>query len=75
MRDRETIDSELRLLAAKRRLIRDQGGQPSYQQADELLDERLAHRGRVGEDAGPAIYPQAPATIAEKISRRSVVGC
>ncbi|HEY2501467.1 MAG TPA: DUF732 domain-containing protein [Mycobacterium sp.] len=44
MRDRETIDSELRLLAAKRRLIRDQGGQPSSRQADELLDERLAHR-------------------------------
>ena len=49
MRDRETIDSELRLVAAKRRLIRDQGGQPSYQQADELLDERLAHRAEASE--------------------------
>jgi hypothetical protein len=49
MRDRETIDSELRLLAAKRRLIRDQGGQPSCRQADELLDERLAHRAEASE--------------------------
>jgi hypothetical protein len=49
MRDRETIDSELRLLAAKRRLIRDQGGQPSSRQADELLDERLAHRAEASE--------------------------
>ena len=39
-RDRETIDSELRLLA----------GEPSSRQVDELLDERLAHRGRAGED-------------------------
>jgi hypothetical protein len=49
MRDRETIDSELRLLAAKRRLIRDEGGQPSSRQADELLDERLAHRAEASE--------------------------
>ena len=44
MRDRETIDSELRRLAAMRRAIREQGGQPSSRQADELLDERLGHR-------------------------------
>jgi uncharacterized protein DUF732 len=44
MRDRETIDSELRQLAAMRRAIREQGGQPSSRQADELLDERLGHR-------------------------------
>jgi hypothetical protein len=43
MRDRETIDSELRLIARGRRSIREQGGQPSSQQVDELLDERLAH--------------------------------
>jgi len=49
MRDRETIDSELRLLAAKRRSIREQGGQLSCRQADELLDERLAHRAEVCE--------------------------
>jgi hypothetical protein len=43
MRDRETIDSELRLIANERRSIREQGGQPSCPQADELLDERLRY--------------------------------
>jgi hypothetical protein len=43
MRDRKAIDSELRLLARGRRSIREQGGQPSYGQADKLLDEWLAH--------------------------------
>ena len=52
MRDREIIDSELRLLAAVRRTIRDEGGpMPTTAPMDELLDERLAHRGRPGEDA------------------------
>jgi hypothetical protein len=41
MRDRETIDSELRLIAQR---IREQGGQLSSRQLDELLDERLGHR-------------------------------
>ncbi|OBA64692.1 hypothetical protein A5647_24765 [Mycobacterium sp. 1100029.7] len=36
MRDRETIESELRRIA-------EQGGQPSSRRADELLDELLAH--------------------------------
>jgi hypothetical protein len=45
-RDRETIDSELRLLAAVRRSIREHGGEPPSRHVDELLDERLAHRGR-----------------------------
>jgi len=40
VRDRETIDSELRLLAAVRRSIREHGGEPSSRQVDELLDER-----------------------------------
>lgn len=51
MRDRETIDSELRLLAAVRRSIRKDGIEPSDRQVDELHDERLSHRGRAGEDA------------------------
>jgi hypothetical protein len=34
------IDSELRLLAAVRRSIREHGGEPSSRQVDELLDER-----------------------------------
>lgn len=41
MRDRETIDSELRLLAAVRRVCREYGGRvPSIGPVDELLDER-----------------------------------
>ena len=43
MRDRKIIDSELRLLAAVRRSIREHGG-PSSCLIDELLDERLPHR-------------------------------
>jgi hypothetical protein len=45
MRDREVIDSELRLLVAVRRSIREHGGAPSSLLIDELLDERLSHRG------------------------------
>jgi hypothetical protein len=44
MRDRDTIDAELRLLAAVRRSIREQGVEPSGRQVDELRDERLSHR-------------------------------
>jgi hypothetical protein len=51
MRDRETIDSELRRIALGRRSIRAQGGQPSSERVDELLDERLGHgRARVVAD-------------------------
>jgi hypothetical protein len=32
-------------------MIREHGGEPSSRQVDELLDERLAHRCRAGEDA------------------------
>jgi hypothetical protein len=39
VRDLETIDSELRLLAAVR-CVREHGGQPSSHHVDELLDER-----------------------------------
>jgi hypothetical protein len=50
VRARETIDSELRLLAAVRRTIRDDGGpMPTTAQMGELLDERLAHCGRASE--------------------------
>ena len=51
MRDLETIDAELRLQAAVRRSIREHGGEPPSRHFDELLDERLAHRDRSGEDA------------------------
>lgn len=42
MRDRETIDAELRRIALGRRSVRDGGG-PSSRELDELLDELLAH--------------------------------
>jgi hypothetical protein len=45
MRDPYTIDSEMRLLAAVRRSIRDHGGEPSSRQVDELLDERAELTG------------------------------
>lgn len=44
MRDRETIDSELRRLAVSRRSMREQGSRLSSQEVDDLLDERLGHR-------------------------------
>jgi hypothetical protein len=40
MRDLDTVDFELRLLAAVRRSVREHGGQPSSHLVDELLDER-----------------------------------
>ncbi len=43
MRDRETIDSELRRIAS----IRGQGRQPSSREVDQLLDELLAHSAGV----------------------------
>jgi hypothetical protein len=40
VRDRETIDAELRLLVAVPQSIREQGGQPGSRHIDDLLDER-----------------------------------
>jgi hypothetical protein len=43
VRERETIEADLRLLAAVRRSIRGHGGDdPSSLQVDELLDERAS---------------------------------
>jgi hypothetical protein len=43
MRDLETIDSELRLLAAIRRLVREEEcRKPSTRRIDQLLNERAA---------------------------------
>ena len=50
-RGQETIDSELRLLAAVRWSIREHGGEPSSRQVDELLDERSALCGASEEAA------------------------
>jgi hypothetical protein len=53
MRDRDTIDSELRRLAAMRRSIRAHGGEPLNRLLDELLDERLGHPAETsGTEAG-----------------------
>lgn len=65
MRDLDTIDAELRLLAAVRRSIREHGGEPSSRQVDELLDERLAHRG-----PGPASMPQSARSGATSLVQR-----
>jgi hypothetical protein len=52
VRHREVIDSELRPPAAVRHTVRDEGRpMPTTAPMDALLDERLAHRGRAGEDA------------------------
>jgi hypothetical protein len=53
MRDRKTIDAELRLLATVRRSVREHGIEPSSRQADELL-ERLAQTA-----AEPGIFSGA----------------
>jgi hypothetical protein len=37
------------LTPIRHRGIREQGGEPSSRQVDELLEERLAHRGRARE--------------------------
>src|SRR5580693_2964464 len=54
MRDRETIDSELRRIAQRRQSIREQGGQPLLRQLDELLDERLGHLAGASETGAVA---------------------
>ena len=47
MRDVDVIDSELRLLAAVRRVCRERGGPlPPIALADKLLDERRELTGR-----------------------------
>jgi hypothetical protein len=43
MRDRETIDQELRRIALGRQSTRERGGGPSIRDIDALLDERLGH--------------------------------
>jgi len=69
MRDRETIDSELRLLAARRRSIREHGDEPSSRQIDKLLDERLGHRAEASAtEAGEARQTEV---VAHTWSQRS----
>jgi hypothetical protein len=56
MRDIETIDAELRLVAALHRAARERGGPlPSIDVADALLDERL-RADRVGYNPAAGIF-------------------
>ncbi|MEI7714794.1 MAG: DUF732 domain-containing protein [Mycobacterium sp.] len=66
MRDRETIDSELRRIALRRET---RGGQLSSREVDELLDERLGHHVRVPEP--PAVETGAGATRVVTRPRRT----
>jgi hypothetical protein len=62
MRDIETIDSELRLVAALRRAARERGGPlPSIDVADTLLDERS--RLREGSILTPPHCVSLPPTL------------
>lgn len=84
MRNVDTIDSELRPLAAVRWSIREDGGEPSSRQADELLDERLerfqpvlygepqSHRPVTG-SAGIAVRRPVPSPVGRDARRRAVV--
>ena len=72
MRDRETIDCELRLLTAVRRVCREHGTPPSIGPVHELLDERaeltgsslLGHQPRDRVDASrPRPRPDRPSSI------------
>ena len=65
MRDRETIDSELRRVAAELRSIRERGGLPSSHQVDALLDERLGHPVEVFCDT--AVLDEILAPFEEKL--------
>jgi hypothetical protein len=67
MRDRETIDSELRRVAAELRSIRERGGLPSSQQVDALLDERLGHPIEVLSDT--AVLDEILAPFNETVER------
>lgn len=56
MRDRETIDTELRLIALRRKSAAGEHGGPSLsQRVDELLDERLGHRAEPAKAEAAAV--------------------
>jgi hypothetical protein len=65
MRDRETIDSELRRLAAELRASREGGGRSSSQRIDALLDERLGHPAEALYDTAVLDEIWLPATGAD----------
>jgi hypothetical protein len=69
MRDRETIDSELRRIALARQSIREQGRQPSSREVDALLDELLAHSA--GVSLPGALKTRETVVVADTWSRRN----
>lgn len=69
MRDRETIDAELRRIALRRQSLREQGGRLSSQEVDELLDELLAQSGRGSYP--DALTAPAPGVVADNSPRGS----
>lgn len=79
-RDRETIDAELRRLAALRGSTRERGGEAWSRQLDQLLDERLGHlTEESGTEAGrPARRRLSPGWKRDRAEdvrpRRSVLG-
>ena len=68
MRDRETIDQELRLIALGRQSMREQGGRPSSREVDALLDERLGHRAEASETG--AVAARATHVLVDTSPRR-----
>jgi uncharacterized protein DUF732 len=72
MRDRETIDSELRRIALGRRAVRERGGQPSSQEVDRLLDELLAHNA--GVTLPDVVKPVKTDAVADTRSRGNRIG-
>jgi hypothetical protein len=61
MRDRETIDSELRRLATERQFFREHGDELSISELDDLLDERLGHRPEPR--VGTAVQTRKPVVV------------
>ena len=56
MRDLDTIDSELRLLAAVRWSIREHGGEPSSRQVDEFTLGAIRYSRDIRDIAGQRRY-------------------
>jgi hypothetical protein len=75
MRDRDTIDSELRRLAELRRSIRQHGGELSTRQIDDLLDERLGHFPEASKpSSAPTTGHRAAAGLVERMAFLRRVG-
>lgn len=78
MRDRETIDSELRLIALRRQSAGGELSGRSSQRVDELLDERLGHRADVAEaeaacDATRHVPSRARKGVLRRVAPRALL--